>query len=158
MDPKKINPGRPLSVPARLTLTRLVLPATISRRNTSLPPLVSLATRSLAKLVKSTYRPSSPIQASSEEKLLPRSVPARLTSTILVVPATTSRTYNAPRLALSSSKSDALLMKSTYRPSGVTAFAPEGPFPPPEPNMDVKTEAKRVADREHGGNILHAVC
>src|SRR5207244_3398222 len=45
------------ATPALLTLTRTVVPAVTSRRNTSLPPLVSSVVRLTAVLLKATNRP-----------------------------------------------------------------------------------------------------
>ncbi|WP_088286768.1 hypothetical protein [Kineosporia sp. A_224] len=48
--------------PAPDTLTRVVVPATTSRRNTSHVPFVSPGTRSDASDSKATYRPSALIE------------------------------------------------------------------------------------------------
>jgi hypothetical protein len=124
--------------PLVLTLTSNVAPLTISRTKTSVALLVSPATKSLALLSNAAYWPLEE-RLMGRESPLPPPVPRRLTLTKLVVPLVRSRrkTFSGAGirvgrvvLLVSRARLLAVLVKSTYRPSGLRMGVPESPLPP----------------------------
>src|SRR5439155_797933 len=82
------------SMPAELTLTRVVVPVSRSRTKTSETPFVSPPTRFEASETKATKRPAAEIDGSLLS-LFP-STPAELTLTLVMVPVSRSRTKTSP--------------------------------------------------------------
>ena len=129
----------PEADPAVLTDTRVVVPATKSRTNTSRPVSVSSGSRSDASLKKATLVPSGD-HTGLNELPLPEAVPAVLTDTRVVVPATTSRTNTSRPVSVSSgSRSDAKLLKATLVPSGDHTGLNELPLPEADPAVLTET-------------------
>src|SRR5581483_5459723 len=119
------------TLPLVETLTKVVVPASKSRRKTSVVLLVSPATRSGASLANTTNRPL--VETIGPGRfVLPPPMPLVFTLTSVVVFDRQSRRNNSleNKLLPLAVRSFARLVNSTNRPSGVNTGATESPLPP----------------------------
>jgi hypothetical protein len=105
--------------PAELTLTLVVVPATMSRAYTSKVPFVSPATRA-ASVAKTTVRPSPELDTSATA--LPFGWPT-LTSSVVFVSVSRRKT-SSPWFVSPAARFDARLENATKRPSDEIAGRP----------------------------------
>src|ERR1035437_2886850 len=126
----ELNPSVAETIAAALELAQVVVPMSRSRTYTSPVEVPGTAeTRFVAKLKNATYRPSGVMTGVAMVELeLPEASNAP-TLTRQFVPAIKSRTKTSGMPLVSpGTRFDALLMKATYRPSGVMTGSVEAPF------------------------------
>src|SRR5664280_1655051 len=136
------------TIAVAFVLAQVMVPRSRSRTYTS--PVVVLGTvdtRFVARLKNATYRPSGVMTGAAMIGLVLPEARSAPTLTRSFVPATTSRTkMSGMPLVSPGTRFDALLMKATYRPSGVMTGSVEAPFAGP-PFVDTLTKVVVPATR-----------